>query len=310
MVLNRRNGSVSHDRIAGLARHLKPGTVLVMNNTRVRKARIYAVSDTGGRVEFLLTEKIGPNTWMAVVSKSKKQRPGKRYTFDGGARGTIGGGSEGIRQVTFDTEIDDTYLEAHGHVPLPPYIRRHDTGIDAERYQTVYSQVTGSSAAPTAGLHFTDEHLASLSEGGIEIVYVTLHVGLGTFLPIRAEHVEDHSMHEEFYEISEETSGALTTARREGRAICAVGTTSVRTLESAWQGDGPVPGKGRTSIYIYPGYRFRAVDHLLTNFHTPQSSLLLLVSAFAGWDKIKAAYEEAVDREYMFFSYGDAMLIR
>jgi len=309
MVLNRTDGSRAHDSIKNLSGYIKPGTVLVLNDTRVRKSRLYGVSETGGRVEFLLIERTGTGSWKTIVSKSKKQRPGKRYSFKGGIKGTIGTGSGGIREIRFEPAIDESYLETHGHVPLPPYIRREDTPSDSERYQTVYSRSSGSSAAPTAGLHFTDEILEGLTRAGLEIVYVTLHVGLGTFLPIRSVRIEDHTMHEEQYEISEESAAALANARREGRNICAVGTTSVRTLESAWSDNGPTPGRGRTSIYIYPGYKFRAVDHMLTNFHTPESSLLLLVSAFAGWDTIKDAYEEAVELGYMFFSYGDAMLI-
>jgi len=310
MVLNRDSGFRVHDSIGNLPAYLDPGTILVFNDTRVRKARLYGTSETGSRVEFLLLRRTGRFCWEAVVSKSRKQRPGRTYAFAGGVRGTVGAGSEGIRDVTFDTEIDEDYLEVHGHVPLPPYIRRTDTASDSERYQTVYARAVGSSAAPTAGLHFTEELLERLKLEGIDIVFVTLHVGLGTFLPIRAEYVEDHRMHEESFEISEETAGALRKARKEGRTICAVGTTSVRTLEAAWEVDGPRPGTGSTSIFIYPGYRFRGVDQMLTNFHTPGSSLLLMVSAFAGWDLIKDAYEEAVQRGYMFFSYGDAMLIR
>lgn len=309
MVLNRRDGSRAHDSITHLAEYLEPGTVLVLNDTRVRKARLYGLSDTGSRVEFLLIRRIGDASWKAVVSRSKKQRPGRGYTFPGGLKGTIGGGEEGIREIIFDRSVEEDYFEAHGHVPLPPYIRRPDTETDSERYQTVYSRTPGSSAAPTAGLHFTRELLEGLADRGLEIHYITLHVGLGTFLPIRTERVEDHRMHEESYEISARTASALAAARKEGRRICAVGTTSVRTLESAWQEGGPKPGRGSTSIYIYPGYRFRGVDCMLTNFHTPESSLLLLVSAFAGWERIKEAYEEAVQRGYRFFSYGDAMLI-
>ena len=206
--------------------------------------------------------------------------------------------------------IDDEYLDRFGHVPLPPYIKRKDTKEDESRYQTVFSSVTGSSAAPTAGLHFTPEILVRLKEKGVDQTFITLHVGLGTFLPVRTENIEDHHMHKEHYEISEEAAEKINSAIREGREILAVGTTSVRTLESAYKDGMVYAGSGYTELYIYPGYKFKAVKSMLTNFHTPGSSLIVMVSAFAEPENIKRAYAEAVREQYRFFSYGEAMLIR
>ena len=212
--------------------------------------------------------------------------------------------------MRFDPPIDDAWLEKYGHVPLPPYIRRQDTSLDEERYQTTFSRVTGSAAAPTAGLHFTTDLIRSIEERGAKMAWITLHVGLGTFLPIRSEEIEDHAMHEEYFSIPKATKDLVDAALAEGRKVLAVGTTVVRTLESAYTEGGLREGDGQTRIYITPGHRFRVVKQLFTNFHTPRSSLLVLVSAFAGREVILQSYEEAVARRYRFFSYGDAMLIR
>jgi S-adenosylmethionine:tRNA ribosyltransferase-isomerase len=218
--------------------------------------------------------------------------------------------------VKFDVPITEEWFEKNGHIPLPPYIRREDTEEDSERYQNVYAKEVGSAACPTAGLHFTEEMLEKLKAKNIEIAYVTLHVGLGTFLPVRAEKIEDHKMHNESYYISEETAEKVNQAKKESRPILAVGTTSVRTLESAWQGGsveegGYLPsGHFDTSIFIYPGYSFKCVDKMFTNFHTPESTLMMLVSAFAGKANIMNAYQKAVENRYRFFSYGDAMLLK
>jgi S-adenosylmethionine:tRNA ribosyltransferase-isomerase len=300
---------------------LEPGSVLVFNNSRVRKARIYGVSRSSGvKTQFLLVKKLDPQTWKALVQRARRRRPGSAYDFFD-AQGKIiaeaeitGGGGGGDRQLRFDRAIDDGWLETYGHIPLPPYIKREDTSLDSERYQTVYSQsasaISGKSiAAPTAGLHFTEELLGRLRAQGIETVFVTLHVGLGTFLPIRADDIEDHRMHEEEFSITEEAASVIERARAEGRKIVAVGTTSVRTLESAWKDGSLRRGAGSTAIFIYPGYTFKAVDALFTNFHTPESTLFMLVSAFAGREFILESYAEAVRQEYRFYSYGDAMLI-
>ncbi len=313
LVMNKRTGVLDHRMITDFPDMVEDGTLIIVNNSRVRKARLYGSSDTGGRVEFLLIKQISPHRWEAIVSKRKKQRVGKSFYFPGNVCGRITGISDTLTEVTFSEEVDDLWLDKYGHIPLPPYIKREDTEEDSDRYQTIYAENTGSVAAPTAGLHFTDAILDRLAGRDIQLASVTLHVGLGTFIPVRAENVEEHIMHKEEYEISEDTAFKINQAKKERRKILAVGTTSVRTLESAWKetiGAGSIlPGKSSTDIYIYPGYRFKVVDQMLTNFHTPDSSLILLVSAFAGKERIKNAYTEAIKQKYRFFSYGDAMLI-
>lgn len=310
LVLERSSGRISHRLVGELPELIQPGTVMILNDSRVRKARLFAAAErSGSRVEFLLLRELEPGLWKAMVSKARKQVPGKRFRFPGGVEGAIVGSDGEFRLVSFSPLVDDAYLEEHGHVPLPPYIRRADTPADAARYQTVYARRPGSAAAPTAGLHLTDELLAALRGRGVEIAELTLHVGAGTFLPIRAERIEEHRMHEEWYSVPEASAAAINRAAREGRPILAVGTTAVRAVESAWRGGAVQTGEGRTALFIAPGYRFRVITRLLTNFHTPQSSLLVLVSALAGRERVLAAYAEAIQRRYRFFSYGDAMLI-
>jgi S-adenosylmethionine:tRNA ribosyltransferase-isomerase len=321
MVLDRSTGSISHSAVRELPSFVEEGSLIVFNDSRVRKARLVGRAiDTGGIIEFLLLRRCGPADWLAVASRAKRQKPGRRYLLPESVQAEIVGAPDGgaaghgeTRILRFDPPIDDDYLERVGHIPLPPYIRREDAPADAERYQTVYSRVIGSSASPTAGLHFTDEILESLVRKGILFASVTLHVGLGTFLPVRSEEVEAHRMHEEEYEIPEATRDAVMSAKAEGRPVLAVGTTSLRALESAWrEEEGPAglrSGRASTSIFIVPGYDFKVVDGLFTNFHTPRSTLLMLVSAFAGRERILGAYEEAIRMRYRFFSYGDAMLL-
>jgi len=310
LVLDTKDCGIRHCSVTDLPNIVEPGTLMVFNNSKVRKARIFGTSETGGTVAFLLVRPLSENIWEALVSRAKKQRKGKTFSFPGGITGTIVGGSGEKRNISFSSPVDDAYLELYGHMPLPPYIKREDTAEDEERYQTVYSAVPGSVAAPTAGLHFTEQILEQLKQRGVEETFVTLHVGLGTFHPVRTERVEDHEMHEEEFEVSPETASAVNRARKEGRPVLAVGTTSVRTLESAFT-DGEVKaGRHATRLFIYPGYKFNVVDSLFTNFHTPGSSLILLVSAFAGTENIRTAYREAIRNRYRFFSYGDAMLIR
>jgi S-adenosylmethionine:tRNA ribosyltransferase-isomerase len=320
-----------------LPRLLEPGSVLVFNNSRVRKARLSGVSmSTGAQVEFLLLEKMpagntaqpgtaasaGGVLWRVMAQRAKRRRVGSRYVFAIGPQdrreAEIVALDGEFRILRFDAPIDEAWLDRHGRIPLPPYIKRADNSFDSERYQTVYAAETGSAAAPTAGLHFTPALLSALEQAGMETVFVTLHVGLGTFLPVRAKNIEDHVMHRESYTISDEAAGRIEQAKAAGRKIVAVGTTSVRTLESAWTAGSLARGEGSTRIFIYPGYRFQVVDQLFTNFHTPGSSLLMLVSAFAGAkagafadrDLILESYAEAIQKGYRFFSYGDAMLIR
>jgi S-adenosylmethionine:tRNA ribosyltransferase-isomerase len=307
--------------VASLPELVEPGTLMVFNDSRVRKARLFGVAlDTGAKVEFLLLRRLAEGSWEASATKLRKQRPGRQYQLPEGMRATAlspgagelgAGSSPDTLRLSFDPPVDDEYLERNGHVPLPPYIKRGDEPGDDERYQTVYSHEVGSAACPTAGLHFTEDILAALDARGVRRTTVTLHVGLGTFLPVRSETIEGHAMHEEEYSVPAETARAVAEAKAEGRPVLAVGTTSLRTLESAWvEGEGLRPGPGSTRIFIYPGYRFKAVDRLFTNFHTPKSTLLMLVSAFAGRERILAAYAEAVKERYRFFSYGDAMFIR
>lgn len=333
-VLDRASGAHTHSMVADIASFIEPGTLMVFNDSKVRRARIYGIAaDTGASVEFLLLAPLrgggmeesgkpegkeifdigqepGVRRWRVMCGKMKRQRAGRTYLFPGGVEGAIIGETEDERILEFDTPVDEKYLDAHGHIPLPPYIKREDESQDAERYQTIYARTPGSAACPTAGLHFTPEIMASLAEAGIETRWVTLHVGLGTFLPVRTEKVESHVMHEEWYSVPPETALAVDRAKKEGRKVLAVGTTSLRTLESAWTGDRLAAGISSTRIFIYPGYGFKVVDRLFTNFHTPKSTLLMLVSAFAGREAIMRAYSEAIEKGYRFFSYGDAMLIR
>lgn len=311
LVLDRATGEIRHSRVRDIASFIPPGSVMVFNDSRVRRARLFGTLDSGGKVELVLLRREGEHLWAALTSRMAKLKPGRTVMLPDGLVATVVQERPDERLLEFSDGLDDAYLERNGHLPLPPYIRRPDSAADTERYQTVYARVQGSAAAPTAGLHFTDEILDSLKTAGVDIRFVTLHVGLGTFLPVRTDHIEEHRMHHEEYTVPSETAEAVNTARREGRPVVAVGTTSVRTLESAWvDGDGLRAGSGSTDIFMYPGYRFRVVDAMFTNFHTPESTLLMLVSAFAGRQRIMDAYGEAIAMRYRFFSYGDAMLIK
>ena len=310
LVLDRKTGAIADSSVAELAQWLDPGTVVVLNDTRVRKARLFGTGEGGGRTEFLLLNRLEPSLWETLAGRARRLTSGKTFRFPGNVTGTIEGANGEKRLVRFSLPIDDEWLERHGHVPLPPYIKRADTPADDERYQTIYAQAMGSAAAPTAGLHFTRRVFDDLKARGVQTGWVTLHVGLGTFLPIRTEDIEQHAMHEELFVIPPATKALVDAAVRDGRQVVAVGTTVVRTLESAWTDAGLQAGEGRTRIYITPGHQFRFVSALFTNFHTPGSSLLVLVSAFAGRELILKTYAEAIKRRYRFFSYGDAMLIR
>lgn len=316
LVLNKENGAFQDSHISHIAEFLEPESILIVNNSKVRKARVYGESETGATVEFLFLYELTDHSWIAMVTKSKRQRVGKRYRFTNQAgqqwTAQIIGEHQDGKQVLFDTRIDEHFFTTCGHIPLPPYIKREDTVSDESRYQTVYAAQAGSVAAPTAGLHFTSEILDTITQKGITICPVTLHVGPGTFLPVRSEHLEDHEMHLEHYEIPQETAQLVTQAKKNKRKVVAVGTTSVRTLESAFDVESQtvLAGEGSTKLFILPPYTFKVVDQLITNFHTPESTLLVLVSTFAGKEHILAAYEHAVEEQYRFFSYGDAMLIR
>ena len=312
LVLDRKSGEMEHRRFRDITEYLRPGDCLVMNNTRVIPARLYGVKeDTGGKIEFLLLNRIDLDTWEIILKPGKRGRKGARFVFgDGALRAEITEVKpDGNRIVRFEYEgVWEQLLDRLGEMPLPPYIKEKLT--DKERYQTVYSKIDGSAAAPTEGLHFTEELIEQIKDMGVNTAYLTLHVGLGTFRPVSVENVEEHVMHSERYEINEETADLINRTRENGGRIIAVGTTSVRTLETAADDDGRLKAEsGNTDIFIYPGYKFKAVDALITNFHLPESTLLMLVSAFAGKDKVFKAYEEAVKEKYRFFSFGDAMFI-
>ena len=357
MVLERRGvpADALHTKVDELARFIEPGTVMVFNDTRVRKSRLFARStQTGAEGEFLFLQAVedapgqgegeaaeagtdkgavpsegpaegpasavsgrssrsaqcAPARWECIVNRAKRKRIGGQWLFPGGVTGTVVSAPAGDRRIIhLNPAPDENWFETHGHMPLPPYMRRSDDSEDDERYQTVYARHTGSAAAPTAGLHFTPALMDRLSAAGIRIAWVTLQVGLGTFAPVRCEIITDHPMHAERYFVPPETAALVESAKGEGRRVLAVGTTSVRTLEAAWNGSRLETGEGSTDLFIHPGRPFGVVDALFTNFHTPRSSLLMLVSAFYGREKLLEAYRIAVENRYRFFSYGDAMLI-
>lgn len=312
MCLDKENGKVTHHHFYELPDFLRPGDCLVLNNTRVLPARLYGVKkETGAVIEVLLLKRLEDSCWEVLVRPGKKAKPGTVIDFgDGMMTGTVEDIlEEGNRKIRFEFKgIFEEILDKLGEMPLPPYI--HHKLQDKERYQTVYSKEEGSAAAPTAGLHFTRELLDKISDMGVHEVYVTLHVGLGTFRPVKEENILDHHMHTEFCRIDKEAADEINAARAAGGRIICVGTTSVRTLESLTDDDGIVhAGCKDTDIFIYPGYRFKAADALITNFHLPESTLLMLVSALAGRENILSAYGEAVKEKYRFFSFGDAMFI-
>ena len=333
--LDRRAGTRSHSTVDRLAGFVDSGDVVVVNNTRVFPARLLGRREpSGGGVECLLVRRLdstsGPvasgfsrtsseETWEALMHPGQKLAPGARVIFDNGGAGVIHGevlerhfhGRRSIRLWTGDGRGIQEVVDAIGHMPLPPYIKRDDRADDRERYQTVFASARGSIAAPTAGLHFTGDILASLKARGVRIAEITLHVGYGTFQPVRVERVEDHTLEAEHYEVSPEAADTIETARRSGRRVVAVGTTTTRTLEAvARANDGRVVvGAGATDLFIYPGFEFRVVTGLLTNFHLPASSLIMLVAAFGGKEAVLDAYADAIARRYRFYSYGDAMLI-
>ena len=318
MKLGRADGTVEDHMMDDLPDLIEPNTLMIFNNSRVRRARVYGTKESTGReIEFMFLNQIDKEcrVWNVMVKNAKKQKPGMTYRFPDGSIGEIieveGNKGTEFRALQFNFVIDEAWFEKNGHIPLPPYIRREDTEEDSERYQNVYSREIGSAACPTAGLHFTPEMLERLKAKGIEMEFVTLHVGLGTFLPVREDNIEDHKMHTEYYTVTQEVADKINKAKKEGRPILAVGTTSVRTLESASEDDGTViPGTRGTHIFMYPGYKFKVVDQMFTNFHTPESTLIMLVSAFAGKENIMNAYKQAVEKRYRFFSYGDCMLIK
>ena len=312
LVVSKENGDISHRQFSDIIDYLNPGDCLVLNDSRVIPARLFGSRKTGGAVEVLLLKDLGNNKWEALTRPGRKTHTGEEVFF-----------GEGLLKATVVDEIDDgkrivefsyngiflKILEQLGQMPLPPYI--HERLENPERYQTVYSKNIGSAAAPTAGLHFTDELLDRIRQKGIDTAFVTLHVGLGTFRPVKAELIEEHIMHSEYFEIPKDAEEKILRAKASGNRVIAVGTTSCRTLESAFSENGTIEKtSGNTSIFIYPGYKFKAVDALITNFHLPESTLIMLVSALAGRENIMNAYNTAINEKYRFFSFGDAMFIK
>lgn len=313
MVLNKKTGEIVHKHFFDIIDYLQPGDCLVLNNTKVMPARLYGVKEgTGAVVEVLLLKRLSDGCYETLVRPGKKAKPGTVLDFGNGIlKGTVLEVlEEGNRKIQFSYNgIFEEILDRLGEMPLPPYI--HHKLQDKNRYQTVYAKEEGSAAAPTAGLHFTQELLHQLEDKGIRLAYVTLHVGLGTFRPVKEENILEHHMHREVYHVEESAARLINDTKKAGKRVVCVGTTSVRTVESAAGEDGQVAaGDGDTGIFIYPGYRFRVPDALITNFHLPESTLLMLVSAMAGRENVLKAYEEAVREKYRFFSFGDCMFIQ
>lgn len=309
--LNKETGELEHGHFYDIKKYLKPGDCLVLNDSRVLPARLIGARPTGGSVELVLLRDLGDGCWECLSRPGRKTKPGQEIVFgDGELTATVQSVVEGgNRIVKFNYNgVFLEVLERLGKMPLPPYIKEELK--DYERYQTVYSRELGSAAAPTAGLHFTKELLKEIEDMGVKVCYVTLHVGLGTFRPVKEEEIENHDMHSEFCMVPEETSRIVTETKRAGGRIVAVGTTSCRTLESFAKEDGALPvSSGWTNIFIYPGYKFKCIDALITNFHLPESTLIMLVSALAGRENVLNAYKVAVEQRYRFFSFGDAMMI-
>jgi len=312
MVLDRHTGNVEHKSFRNIVDYLNPGDTLVLNNTKVIPARIFGNREGHtGKIEVLLLKNTEGDIWECLVGPAKKAKIGTILVFGDRLKGEVVDIiEEGIRKIKFIySGIFNEILDEIGLMPLPPYITA--TLEDKQRYQTVYAKIQGSAAAPTAGLHFTNELLEEIKEKGINIAYVTLHVGLGTFRPVKVDDVETHVMHSEYYEIEQQTCDVINNTKKSGGKVVTVGTTSCRVLESAAREDGTlVPTHDNTSIFIYPGYKFKVVDNLITNFHLPESTLIMLVSALAGKENVMNAYQEAVENKYRFFSFGDAMYIK
>ena len=313
LVLNRGKGTFLHKSFKDFPDYIKPEDILVLNNTKVINARLFGKRVTGGKVEIFLLENLGDDRFRALVRSSRRIKEGEEISFANSklkARVFTKDGIESIIQFSSPLNNITKELSEAGEVPLPPYVRRKPELLDEERYQTVYAQKEGATASPTAGLHFTKEILAALKSKGVKLAHVTLHVNYGTFAPVKTEDITNHKMHSEDFELTEEAAAKINDAKEKGGQVFAVGTTSCRVLETCAKEDGRVKaGRGKTNLFIYPPHRFKMVDALLTNFHFPKSTLLMLVSAFAGRDLIFKAYREAIAEKYRFFSYGDAMLI-
>lgn len=308
LVLDGPSGALEHRRFSDLLDYLEPGDLMVFNNTRVIPARLFGQKATGGKLEILVERVLDSERVLAHVRSSKSPKPGARILIEGAGEAEMLARHDALFELRFSEPVLPL-LERVGHMPLPPYIDRPDEAADRERYQTVYAQRAGAVAAPTAGLHFDEALLAAIRAKGVETAFVTLHVGAGTFQPVRVERIEDHHMHSEWLEVGQDVVDAVAACRARGGKVIAVGTTSVRSLESAARDGVLKPFSGDTDIFLYPGRPFHVVDALVTNFHLPESTLLMLVSAFAGYPETMAAYAAAVEQGYRFFSYGDAMFI-
>lgn len=313
MVLDKETGNIEHKIFKNVIDYLNPGDCLVLNDTRVIPARLIGEKvDTGGKIEFLLLKRHKDDTWESLVKPGKRAKIGTKFSFGEGKLigEVVGMGPEGSRIIKFHYEgIFEEVLDELGNMPLPPYITERLE--ERERYQTVYSKHNGSAAAPTAGLHFTEELLQQIKDKGVDIAFVTLHVGLGTFRPVKVDDVLAHEMHSEYYVVTKEAADKINKAKENGNNVICVGTTSSRTVESVATDDNRVQeGSGWTSIFVYPGYKFKVVDKLITNFHLPESTLIMLVSALAGQENVLNAYKIAVEEKYRFFSFGDAMIIK
>lgn len=312
LVLDGNTGDVNHQQFPDILNHINEGDLLLFNNTKVIPARLFGQKESGGKVEVLIERVVGKNEVLAHVRANKALKPGTRVLLDGDYSCVMIGRDDALFQLQFESEEDVfSIIDKIGHMPLPPYIDREDQDSDKERYQTVYSEKPGAVAAPTAGLHFDDEILAKLNSKGVDFAFVTLHVGAGTFQPVRVDSIEEHKMHKEYIEVSDTVVEQINRTKKAGKRVIAVGTTSVRSVESAAAKNNGViaPFYGDTDIFIFPGYKFAVVDAMLTNFHLPESTLIMLVSAFAGKTHVMSAYQAAIEQEYRFFSYGDAMFV-
>jgi S-adenosylmethionine:tRNA ribosyltransferase-isomerase len=310
MCLNREKAALFHQTFNDFPSYLKPADLLVFNNTRVIPARLFGQKESGGKVEVMVERLLGEKRLLAQVRASKSPKLESKILFGKRVAASVVAREGEFFILQFEPFVNlADLLDELGHMPLPPYIKRQDEVLDRERYQTIYSSRKGAVAAPTAGLHFDREMLANIRDMGVETAFVTLHVGAGTFQPVRSEHIEAHQMHSEYLELDQEVCDKVNACRASGGRVIAIGTTTVRCLETASQSGEIRPFKGDTDIFIYPGYEFRSVDALLTNFHLPESTLIMLVSAFAGRENTLNAYQQAIAQKYRFFSYGDAMLI-
>jgi S-adenosylmethionine:tRNA ribosyltransferase-isomerase len=308
LFLDSNSQTLQHQQFEDFLSHIQAGDLLVFNNTKVIPARLFGRKESGGKIEVLVERVLGTYSVLAHIRASKSPKPGNTLAFDNQHSAEMVGRVDDLFELNFAQPVLDV-LDQIGHMPLPPYIDRSDTDEDKSRYQTVYGDQLGAVAAPTAGLHFDKQLLADIEAKGAQIAFVTLHVGAGTFQPVRAENIQDHQMHSEWLQVTEQVCQQVAETRARGGRVIAVGTTSVRCLETAARSGEIAPFEGDTNIFIYPGYRFNVVDALLTNFHLSESTLLMLVSAFSGYQSIMAAYQEAVAERYRFFSYGDAMLL-